>query len=144
MRVTVSQQDKVTVYYKGAPEILLARCGMDASERLKQQELAEKYAAQGLRILALAWSEGESENNLKWIGLVLLWDPPRDEVPDPIANARNAGIRVLMLTGDHPSTALSIAKQIGGMGTLPPNMTLIATAFNYQGLQRVLNVYSTF
>jgi len=113
MRATVSQQDKTVSYLKGAPEVLLERCSLESSELEEQYQLSEKYAAQGLRLLALAWSNGEQETDLNFIGLVLLIDPPRKEVPQAIQEAKQAGIRVMMLTGDHPSTALTIARQIG-------------------------------
>jgi len=113
MRVTVSQQKKIVSYFKGAPEVLLKRCNLETSELEKQYQLTEKYAAQGLRLLALAWCEGDQETDLSLIGLVLLLDPPRKEVPQAIDEAKQAGIRVIMLTGDHPSTALTIARQIG-------------------------------
>jgi Ca2+-transporting ATPase len=61
----------------------------------------------------LAWSEGETEDDLSLLGLVLFWDPPRAEVSDAVATAQAAGIRVLMITGDHPATALAIARLIG-------------------------------
>ncbi len=61
----------------------------------------------------MAWGQGEREEELHFLGLVLFWDPPRPEVPEAIRTARAAGIRVLMVTGDHPATALSIAHQIG-------------------------------
>jgi P-type Ca2+ transporter type 2C len=57
---------------------------------------------------------------LTFLGLVLLWDPPRPEVPDSIRQALDAGIRVLMITGDHPATALAVAQEVG----IPPSRVL--------------------
>jgi Ca2+-transporting ATPase len=65
----------------------------------------------------VAWSEGESEEQLTLLGLVLFWDPPRPEVRDAVATAQAAGIRVVMITGDHPATALAVARLIGIPGT---------------------------
>jgi Ca2+-transporting ATPase len=113
MRVTVSERDEEVSYLKGAPEVLLSRSTLDQNARAEWGQKAEAYAAQGLRTLALAWCPGEGEADLTWLGLVLLWDPPRREVPDAIARARGAGIRVLMLTGDHPATAVTVARVIG-------------------------------
>jgi Ca2+-transporting ATPase len=113
MRVTVSEHDSEVSYLKGAPEVLLQHCRMVDADREAWNRKLEEYAAEGLRTLALAWGPGESETELTWLGLVLLWDPPRAEVPDAIAQARAAGIRVLMITGDHPATAQTVARVSG-------------------------------
>jgi P-type Ca2+ transporter type 2C len=68
---------------------------------------------EGSRVIALAWREAESNDDLNFIGLVLLWDPPRPEVPEALRRAREAGIRVIMITGDHPATAEAVASSIG-------------------------------
>ena len=112
-RVTVERAGERRSYLKGAPEVVLARCRLSAADREAWQEKAEAYAEEGHRVLALAWAPGETEDQLVLLGLVLFWDPPRPEVPDAIAHARDAGIRIIMITGDHPATALAIAHQIG-------------------------------
>jgi Ca2+-transporting ATPase len=76
-------------------------------------EKALAYAQEGLRVLAIASASGEAEDRLSFLGLALFWDPPRPEVPDAVHTALDAGIRVVMITGDHPETALAIAHQIG-------------------------------
>ncbi len=73
----------------------------------------ERRAAEGFRLLGLACGAGDEEHDLTWLGFVWLWDPPRPEVADAIARARAAGIRVLMVTGDHPATAATVARAIG-------------------------------
>ncbi|ADD29632.1 cation-translocating P-type ATPase [Meiothermus ruber] len=113
MRVTVKEADQAVSYLKGAPEVLLARCQLEPHERALWQEKIEAYARQGHRLLAFAWGPGEGEDRLTWLGLALLWDPPRPEVPEAIRRAQAAGIRVLMITGDHPATALAVAQQVG-------------------------------
>jgi len=117
MRVSVEQGGNYYSYYKGAPEVLMSLCQMSAEDRKSQHDLAENYARKGFRLLALAWSEDDSETvhsaQMNWIGLVVLQDPARPEVPDAVKQAQLAGIRVVMLTGDHPATALTIAQQIG-------------------------------
>jgi P-type Ca2+ transporter type 2C len=117
MRVSVKQAGNYYSYYKGAPEVLMNLCRMNEKQRISQQQLAHKYARRGFRLLALAWSEDDSQTirstHLNWIGLVVLQDPARPEVPEAVKQAQLAGIRVMMLTGDHPATALSIAQQIG-------------------------------
>lgn len=100
-------------YVKGAPEVLLERCEMSPAARVAWREKIDAYAAEGYRLLSLAWAEGHAEAGLHWLGLVLLWDPPRPEVPDAVRRARAAGIRVLMITGDHPATALTVARNVG-------------------------------
>ncbi len=117
MRVSVKHAGNFCSYYKGAPEVLMQMCQMDEKQRMSQQKLAEEYASKGFRLLALAWSEDDSESirsaQLQWIGLVVLQDPARPEVPNAVKQAQLAGIRIMMLTGDHPATALTIAQQIG-------------------------------
>jgi len=113
MRVTVDESGQTISYLKGAPEVLLQRSNLSEVEKKQWFDKSEQYASQGFRILALAWGETDSEQNLHFIGLILLGDPPRKEVAGAISQAKKAGIRVLMITGDHPATALSIAQQIG-------------------------------
>jgi len=113
MRATVQEDGQLVSYVKGAPEEVLARCTLVEGERRTWLTRAEAHAAEGLRVLALAWGDGERESGLEWIGLALFWDPPRPEVPDAVSAARAAGIRVLMVTGDHPSTALAVARRVG-------------------------------
>jgi Ca2+-transporting ATPase len=113
MRATVAEDGGPVSYLKGAPEVLLARSALSDEARRVWAERAETSAARGLRVLALAWGRGEVEQGLEWLGLVLFWDPPRAEVPDAVRAARAAGVRVLMVTGDHPATAAAIARTIG-------------------------------
>lgn len=113
MRVTVAEPHGPVSYLKGAPEIIAARCRLTVAER--EQWLAQAGAAggDGLRAIALAAGEGEAEEGLEWLGLVLLWDPPRAEAADAVARCRQAGVRVIMVTGDHPATAASVARSVG-------------------------------
>jgi Ca2+-transporting ATPase len=112
-RTTVREQGGTVSYLKGAPEVLLARCALSDNDRESWTEKARAYAEEGLRVLAIATASGEAEDDLSLLGLALFWDPPRPEVPDAVRTALNAGIRVVMITGDHPETALAIAHQIG-------------------------------
>jgi len=120
MRVTVAEHGEVVSYLKGAPEVLLKRSRLSADERKSWEEKVEAYAAEGFRVLALAWRMGEGDDEVIFLGLVLLWDPPRTEVPEAISQARDAGLRVVMVTGDHPATASAVAGEVG----IPPGRLL--------------------
>jgi Ca2+-transporting ATPase len=119
-RVTGAEAGQVVTYVKGAPEVVLARCRLDDETRAHWLERVRVHAAGGYRLLALAAGQGEQEHDLAWLGLVLLWDPPRAEVPAAIAAAQAAGIRVVMVTGDHPETAATVAASVG----IAPGRTL--------------------
>jgi Ca2+-transporting ATPase len=112
-RVTVAEERGLVSYLKGAPEVLLRRCVLSNEDRESWTEKADASAHEGFRVLALAWGDGETEESLSLIGLALFWDPPRPEVPGAVRKALAAGIRVVMVTGDHPATALAVAHQIG-------------------------------
>jgi Ca2+-transporting ATPase len=123
---------QVVAYIKGAPESLLPLCS-HAQERgvaiafEAEAVLAEasRLAAEGYRVLAFASRElttlpQESEavtveQDLTFIGLVALIDPPRSEVPKAVADCLTAGITPVMITGDHPGTAMAIARRLGIM-----------------------------
>ncbi|MFN0177935.1 MAG: cation-translocating P-type ATPase [Gemmatimonadales bacterium] len=113
MRVTVRQADRVVSYLKGAPEVILAACTMPDTDRRRVESAIDTTATAGYRLLALAEGDGEREAELTWLGLVALWDPPRPEVPKAVHLARAAGIRVIMVTGDHPATATTVARMVG-------------------------------
>ena len=115
-RVTVEDRGRLVSYLKGAPEILFGRCTLSEEDRESWVEKADAYAREGFRVLAVAWAETDTEEHLSLLGLVLFWDPPRPEVPDAVATAHAAGIRVIMITGDHPATALAVSHLIGIAG----------------------------
>lgn len=143
MRVTVEEDSQMVSYLKGAPEVLLARCQLEPHERVLWQEKIEAYAREGYRLLAFAWGPGEREEHLTWLGLAMLWDPPRPEVPEAIRRTQAAGIRVLMITGDHPATALTVAQQIG----IPGQRVLTGKDiedYTPEGLQQALREVNVF
>ncbi len=124
------EQGGLILYTKGALEMVLPLCKevqMGTSLQPMTPEIREKclraqetMAEAGLRILALAYrpvaenyDRDHLEEELVLSGLVGLEDPPRPEVPDAIQKCREAGIKVIMITGDHPHTAKAIAKEIG-------------------------------
>ncbi len=118
-----------TIFVKGAIEVLLDRCvniRLDdevrpITEEDKKQILAQNqhFSENGLRVLTFAYKESdedltpETENGFTFIGLVSEMDPPREESIEAVARAKKAGIRTVMITGDHKVTAVAIAKQIG-------------------------------
>lgn len=110
---------------KGSPEAVIDLCHLPKSERHALQCQIESMAERGLRVLGVAqgalqlsgsepeWPVSQHDFDFTFLGLVGFIDPPRPDVPAAIAECQNAGIRVLMLTGDHPTTARAIAKQVG-------------------------------
>jgi calcium-translocating P-type ATPase len=127
------------LHTKGAPETVLPLCvtvlssgglqePLQDDQRMQITRQVEAYAQQGLRVLALARRPAlappsqaspqppprqEAERDLCFLGLVTMFDPPRPEAADAIARCHGAGIRVNMITGDHPLTAAAIARQVG-------------------------------
>lgn len=110
-----------TASCKGAPEAVFRLCGLPADASARWMEAVHQMAAMGLRVLAVASSSGSADVlpehqtgfSFTLSGLVGFEDPLRPEVPEAVAVCRQAGIRVIMITGDHAATALSIARQAG-------------------------------
>lgn len=114
---------------KGSVEHLLEKCDKiiygetenDLNEEDRKKIIAgsEKMAAEGLRVLAFAYKEGKDINKedflngLVYTGMIGFLDPPRLDIKDAIVSCRKAGIKIVMITGDHPMTALNIAKKVG-------------------------------
>ena len=113
--------DKIISFTKGAPDILLHHCVNIDIDKLQQQ--VDEMAAKGQRILGFAYRYWDSlpqdpdsvihESGLQFLGLAGMIDPPREEVFDAVAQCKTAGIVPVMITGDHPITATTIAKRIG-------------------------------
>lgn len=123
------------LWCKGAPESVLPLCltwldeGMarplDAAALEMFRRAQEDMADRGLRVLALAWKplapgETAAESELQLCGLVGLEDPPRPEVHAAVTRCHEAGIRVVMITGDHPHTALALAREVDVVRTAEP------------------------
>ncbi len=115
MRVTVAGPEGSTSYLKGAPEVILERSDLPAEARGTWAARSDEAAARGYKVLAFARSNagGEPETAVHFLGLAMLWDPPRQEVAEAIRKAHGAGVRVLMMTGDHPGTAVAVAAAVG-------------------------------
>ncbi len=128
MSVVVEYADARWLFCKGAPEAVLPLCesieidgediSLDQHGRHHAVDAQQRMADAGLRVLAFACRKlepGEEvlESGMVLSGLIGLYDPPRPEVPEAIARCQSAGIKVIMVTGDHPHTALAIAREIG-------------------------------
>ncbi|MBI4401535.1 MAG: cation-transporting P-type ATPase, partial [Nitrospirae bacterium] len=124
----------LVAFVKGAPEIMLPLCSqtqvhgnvapMTAEAREAILGQSRSFAHQAYRVLAVAMRTIEAgiaehlssetvEQELTFLGLMALMDPPHREVPEAVARCRQAGVRVIMITGDHPLTALAVARKIG-------------------------------
>jgi Ca2+-transporting ATPase len=114
MRATVvAPSGEQIAFLKGAPEAILERCQLDAADRCRLLAQAEAAAARGLKVLGLARGAAVAERRLTFLGMVSLGDPPRPEARAAVLAARRAGVRVVMITGDHPATARAIADAVG-------------------------------
>jgi Ca2+-transporting ATPase len=128
-RMTTLHQtpDGVVAYAKGAPEVIVQSCSMlltetgletlDETRRTDVLERARQMAAEALRVLAVAYkpqaTEKDAESNMTLLGLAGMIDPPRAEAKDAVRQCEEAGIKVIMITGDHPLTAKAVAEELG-------------------------------
>jgi calcium-translocating P-type ATPase len=140
-----SDDGSPVVHTKGAPEALLARCShildadgqsqpLDQSHRNQIEDAVNSFAAQGLRVLGFAERQlpvkkraphrrATAEQDLCFVGLIAMLDPPRTGVVEAVAKCRTAGIRIIVITGDHPLTAAATAERIGITGPHPKVVT---------------------
>ncbi len=137
MSTLVVGGQRIAVVSKGAPDVLLQRCVavqiseqvvlLDADRRAAVLAAVEALSAQAFRTLAVAYrwiDAGEvpdqfdesDEQDLVYLGVVGIIDPPRPEVAEAVALAQRAGVRTIMITGDHPTTAARIAEDLGIVG----------------------------
>ncbi len=144
------------LHTKGAPESVLPRCveflsadrgqlPFESSERERVTRQVESFAGQGLRVLALARrslpsgakppDRDDAERELCFLGLVTMRDPPRAEVIGAVSSCHRAGIRIVLITGDHPLTAAAIAGQVGIGGEDP--LVVNAQAFDHTHEQEI-------
>ncbi|MDD2845812.1 MAG: cation-translocating P-type ATPase [Rhodoferax sp.] len=114
---------------KGAPEAVADLCHLGDARRGAIRQQVQALAERGLRVLGVArgrwsgapaapgcdppWPQSQHDFDFEFLGLVALADPPRPDVPAALAECRRAGVRVVMMTGDHPATARAIARQVG-------------------------------
>lgn len=113
--------DQGYIAVKGAPETVMELCRLETSERAELMKRVNANAQRGLRVLGVAQGTSSIEGlpdtprsfDLHFLGFVCLADPLRTDVPPALAECKRAGIRVVMITGDHPGTAVAIATQAG-------------------------------
>lgn len=117
----------VVAYAKGAPEVIVQSCSsyltdngvepLDDVRRAEVLEQARKMAAEALRVLAIAYKPNavvqNAETEMTLLGLVGMIDPPRPEAKAAVSKCEEAGIKVIMITGDHPLTAKAVAEELG-------------------------------
>lgn len=129
MSVAVEAFDHKLILLKGAPESVFSCCLLNADESIKIKKKLESLSAQGMRVLALAYKDIakrgpldftalEIEKDMILVGLVALSDPLRKESLQAVKKCQKAGIRVIMITGDHPLTARSVALDLGILNDL--------------------------
>lgn len=118
--ITLNQIGKKKIAFaKGAPEKIVKLSKLTKDQKRKILETVEEMSSQGMRVLGFASRQMKTDKEFgkhsgyKFLGLLGLIDPPRKSVKGAIAKCQKAGIRVLMITGDHPITASSIAHQVG-------------------------------
>ncbi|MGB9789691.1 calcium-transporting P-type ATPase, PMR1-type [Thermotoga caldifontis] len=141
MMTTVHRKENTFVSYtKGAPDVVLSRCSRYVSPSGELRKMTEKdreqilqtnqqMAQDGLRVLAVAYKnveEGRYENleqDMIFLALIGMIDPPRPEVRDALEKCKTAGIKVIMITGDHKATAQTIAREIGILDSAGKTLT---------------------
>jgi len=104
---------------KGSPELVLAMCRLDEAARAEWMGRVDALAGEGHKVIACAsrrladWAGGEPDREFSFAGLLACEDPVRENVADAVAECREAGIRTILVTGDHPATARAVAREIG-------------------------------
>jgi P-type Ca2+ transporter type 2C len=156
MSVAAESDDKIVIYVKGAPEAILSRCDLSSQESEQVHEQVSILSKKGMRVLAFANKEAiehdfekaslESiENKLNFTGLVALADPPRPETIPAIKKCQQAGIRIIMITGDHPQTAASIGAELGIIPKGAKTLTGVELdKFSDQELRKVVEEVSIY
>ena len=127
--------DAHVVAAKGAPEAIMDLCHLDGAAQARIADAVDAMAAKGLRVLGVArarfdgqdWPAIEHDFDFEFIGLLGLADPLRAEIPQAVAEAHSAGIRVVMITGDYPATAAGHCRA-GRTSSLGPHGLLTGDA----------------
>lgn len=147
MATVQREGDRGMLYAKGAPEVIIPRCRQEwlpAEDRegpLEEErwlEIVKQMAQQGQRVVAVAqrlWDkttvDAKEVTELTLVGLIGITDPPRPEAIKAIQGCKDSGIKVIMVTGDHPATAAAISQQVGLLeGELPDDLGQLSTLVN--------------
>ena len=107
-------------FSKGAPQVIMDMCHLEPEELERAQELVERLAAKGYRTLGVARAEQADGDSWTFLGILPLYDPPRDDSKETIAKAQEHGIDVKMVTGDNLAIAKEIARQLGMRSNILP------------------------
>ena len=146
MSVGINHPEGVEILIKGAPESVVERCNLDDVKIHEIRNKIQELSSKGMRLLAVGRKSlpsidgiSDVETNLSFLGLVAMADPPKPETIPAIKLCRAAGIKVIMITGDHPSTAKAIALELGI--AIPGKFNEVLTGqdletFNDQELQK--------
>jgi Ca2+-transporting ATPase len=120
MSVAVDEEGCLVIITKGAPEGMIDLCLLDEEDKERLRRETHRLTSMGQRLLALGQKRGELNDNvdevekdLHFLGLVSMADPPKAETISAIKHCQDAGIKVVMITGDHPVTAKAIALELG-------------------------------
>jgi len=158
MSVIIREGKDYQLLSKGAPEVILSRCQsilegsqerqLTTADRAKILKTTQELSTQALRVLACAYRQSkgvddQAEDGLTFVGLQAMIDPPREEVKELMGKCRASGIRVIMITGDHQSTATAIARAIGIEGETLEGAQLDQLGRNELGeAVRQVNIYA--
>ena len=160
MSVVCKNSSNLNLYSKGAIDYILKNCTkilIDGEEKELSQKLKnnilksnETVCMHGERVIAFAYKnnislEDDLNSNLTFVGFMGIFDPPRPEAISSIKTCKKAGLKTIMITGDHPATAFSIAKTLGIASH--KNQVLTGTELNHlteKDLSKIINKYSVF
>lgn len=111
------------IYVNGAPEYLLDWCSLDSKQKVRYLDKVDELTKQGKRVLGLArkavspdystLKEVDVKKSLEWVGLIAFWDPIREGVKESLERTISAGIKLIVITGDYPQTAISVMNELG-------------------------------
>ena len=156
--------NRYRVITKGAPDVLLERCqkqitkGLNQTINLEKKEIQkenDKMAQKALRVIAVSYKDldflpqkidsNTIENNLIFVGLIGMMDPPREGVKEAVKTCRRAGIKTVMITGDHIATAKAIAKDLSILGDKDKAITAQdLDRISQKELEKTIREYSVF